>query len=351
MTERPTDPASVVSAATRARTRPLAGQPPRILVVGDVIDDLIVQPLAPITHATDTPSRITPTAGGSAANQAVWFAAAGMQARFAGRVGAADVGRILRVFDLAGVDAHLAADPDRPTGTIVVLVGADGERTMFTDRGANLGLRAADLPDHLLDEVRTLHVSGYSLFDDGVRAAVLDLVGRARSRGLPLSVDPSSTGFLAQVGPRRFLDWLPEVAALFPNLAEGRLLTGADRPNDIVERLLEHAEVVALTLGPDGALVAARGHDPVRVAGQAVEVVDTTGAGDAFCGAFLAAWLTGADLREAGRRGVAAGTCAVGVAGARPTGPPARDRPAPTDPSAPPRAARLGVPTDPSARP
>lgn len=137
---------------------PDPGQPqdagrPRVLVVGDVIDDLLVRPHRPIRPATDTPATITPSPGGSGANAAVWLARAGVRVRFVGRVGAADLARHAGLLRAAGVEPVLVPDPRRPTGSIVVLLDPDGERTMLTDRGANLGLRAADLPDRLLDDV------------------------------------------------------------------------------------------------------------------------------------------------------------------------------------------------------
>lgn len=291
---------------------------PLVLVVGDVIDDVIVRPLAPTAYGTDTPASIEATPGGSGANQAVWLAAGGTRVRFVGRVGAADLDRQRRALTEAGVEARLVADAAAPTGTIVILVAPDGERTMYTDRGANLRLCADDLPDAVLDGVAALHLSGYALFDPEVRAAVLDLVDRARRRGLPVSIDPSSTGFLATVGPADFLDWVAGTDVLFPNLDEGRLLSGEDDPAAVAAALLEHVPLVALTLGADGAIVAARGTAPVEVPAVDVEVVDTTGAGDAFCGAFLGAWLAGADPTGAAERGVAAAAGAVRALGARP---------------------------------
>jgi sugar/nucleoside kinase (ribokinase family) len=295
---------------------------PRILVVGDVIDDVIVQPLGPVVSASDTPARITPSPGGSGANQAVWLAAAGARARLAARVGAADLDRHVRAFVAAGVEPVLAGDPDLPTGSIVILVSSDGERTMYTDRGANLALRQADLPETLLEDVAVLHVSGYSLFDPGVREAVLHLVARARRCGLAVSVDPSSIAFLTEVGPTAFLTWIDGVELLLPNLDEGRLLTGVDEPEQVLAALLDHVPVVALTLGPDGALIGSRGRPPVHLPAADVEVVDTTGAGDAFAGAFLATWSAGGTLRDAGERGIAAAGRAVTVPGARPVASP-----------------------------
>jgi sugar/nucleoside kinase (ribokinase family) len=304
----------------------VSGAPaPKILIVGDVIDDLIVQPLRSVTPASDTPARITPSYGGSAANQAVWVAAAGARARLVARVGAADLERHTSALMAAGVEPVLTADPERSTGRIVIVVAPDGERTMYTDRGANLALRVGDLPDELLEGVTAMHLSGYGLFDPGVRTAVLDLVARVRARGLPVSVDPGSITFLAEVGPKAFLGWVAGAALLLPNLDEGRLLTGTVDPEVVLDALLEHTPVVALTLGPAGVLLGARGRPALHLPAPDVEVVDTTGAGDAFAGAFLAAWLTGAGLRAAGVRGVEAAGRAVTVAGARPPrgGPPA----------------------------
>ena len=195
----------------------------------------------------------------------------------------------------------------------------DGERTMYTDRGANLGLGVEDLPDELLDGVGLLHVSGYSLFDAAVRSAVLDLVARARRRDLPVAVDPASIAFLREIGPDRSLDWIGDVDLLFPNLDEGRLLTGEHDAEVVATALLSHAEVVALKLGEEGAIVVRRdGNHPCRVPAVASEVVDTTGSGDAFCGAFLAGWLAGEGDAQLLEAAVAAGARAAGVAGARP---------------------------------
>jgi sugar/nucleoside kinase (ribokinase family) len=290
-----------------------------VLVVGDVIDDVIVRPLEPVTRGSDTRARIEPSLGGSGANQAAWLAHHGATVRFAGRVGRADLPRHRQAFTSAGVEAHLAADDEVATGTIVVIVDPDdAERTMYTDRGANLGLRVEDLPDSLLEDVALLHVSGYSLFDANVREAVLDLTGRARRRGLQVSVDPASVAFLEAVGPATFLRWVDGVDLLLPNLDEGRLLTGERGPAAIATRLLDHAEVVALKLGAEGALVVRRGSPALSVPAVAGEIVDTTGAGDAFCGAFLAGWIQGRALEELAEAAVVAGARAAAVPGARP---------------------------------
>lgn len=293
--------------------------PSVVLVVGDVIDDIIVRPREATNRGSDTLASIEPTLGGSGANQAVWLAEYGASVRFAGRVGHRDLSRHQQAFAEAGVDARLVPDDQHPTGTIVVIVDPDdGERDMYTDRGANLALTSEDLPDDLLDGVGLLHLSGYSLFEPSVRAAVLALAARARRRGVGLSVDPASTAFLRDIGPQRFLDSLGEVAVLLPNLDEGRLLTGEQDAEVVATRLLDNAEVVALKLGAEGALVVERGGVAFRVPARPCELVDTTGAGDAFCGAYLAGVMAERGTQASVAAAVEAGARAVAAPGARP---------------------------------
>ena len=286
----------------------------RVLVIGDVINDVVVRPLSDVTEDSDTHAEIRSCPGGSGANQAAWL---GDRARFAGRVGAADHAVHTRELRRHGVEARLVADEDVPTGSIVVFVRPDGRRDMYTDRGANLRLRAADLPDDLLDDVGLVHVSGYSLFDDGVRAAVEDLVARASRRGIGLSVDPASVAFLREFGATAFLTWARHARLVLPNLDEGRCLTGLSTPDDVADALADRFEVVALTLGPAGVLVRSGGQR-VLLPALPVDVVDTTGAGDAFGAGFLRGWTEDGDLARAAESGLALAARAVRRLGARP---------------------------------
>ena len=101
--------------------------------------------------------------------------------------------------DRCGVDVHVSVDPVRPTGTCIVLVGADGERTMVPDTGANGAWSLDDLPTTLGPRTH-LHVSGYALVNPGAREAALEAVRRARSAGATISVDTASAGPLIEVG-------------------------------------------------------------------------------------------------------------------------------------------------------
>lgn len=288
------------------------------VVVGDVINDVVVRPLAPTATGTDTPSIVQHTPGGSGANQAAWMGELGAAVRFAGRAGAADAAVHRLALEQFGVDARITPDPVRHTGTIVVFVGLDGERSMFTDRGASAVLDDGDLPPQLIDGARLLHVSAYSLFSETSRHAVLDLWTLASDAGLERTVDPCSVAGLEAVGRDAFLDWTEGASVAFPNLDEGRLLTGADEPDEIVDALLDRYRIAALKLGASGVLAASRSGERVRLSAPAVVGVDSTGAGDAFCAGFLTAVLADAGLERAAACGMAAAARAVLTIGGRP---------------------------------
>ncbi|MGZ5398667.1 MAG: carbohydrate kinase family protein [Nocardioides sp.] len=291
----------------------------RILVVGDVVDDIVVRPLATVTEASDTDAEIRRTDGGSAANVAAWLGHLGAGVRFVGRAGTEGAERHRAALAAYGVDARVSADPNLPTATLVATLDPSGERTMYVDRAANARLRPDDLGDEVLDDVGWLHLTGYSLFDDAVRPAVLDLADRARAQGCGVSVDPSSVGFLSGCGAEAFLGWVAAADLHFPNLDEGRFLTGTEDPLEVVAALAERLAGVVLTLGASGASYA-DADGSLAVAARPADVRDTTGAGDAFCAGFLSAWTRSPDPTVALAAGATAAARAVSVVGGRPRG-------------------------------
>jgi sugar/nucleoside kinase (ribokinase family) len=290
----------------------------RVLIVGDVIDDIVVAPLDRVTRDSDTTSRIRHTPGGSGANQAAWLGYAGVAVRFVARVGVADVDRHLDELERFGVEAVLIPDPKAHTGSIVVMLDDEGNRTMYTDRGANLHLTVADVSPSLLDGIDVLHVNGYALFSDGPRSAVVALIEEARRRGINVTADPSSSAYLGELGASTFLACTHGAAVCLPNLDEGRVLSGQTEPDDVLAFLVGHYPVVALKLGHDGVLVG----DGKRVdlmPAMSSSVVDPTGAGDAFCAGFLSSWLGGSSATDAARAGSVLAARAVATNGGRPS--------------------------------
>jgi sugar/nucleoside kinase (ribokinase family) len=286
----------------------------RIVVFGDVFDDVVVVPSHAIRPDTDTISSIRRRPGGSAANTAAWLGSLGATVDFVGLVGAGDAAG--HAVQLPGVTAHLSEHPTLPTGTIVVIV--DGEtRTMLTEVGANAELTADSVTDAMLDAASIIHFTGYSLFGSPQRAAAIARLFE-RAADTPISVDPGSVGFIADFGAERFLDAIDGAAFLFPNLDEGRLLTGLDDPLAIALSLAQRFDTVALTLDADGVIVAQRGIGVERLPAVPALIVDPTGAGDAFSAGFLAEWVRSGDPIAAGRAGAVAGSWAVATIGARP---------------------------------
>jgi sugar/nucleoside kinase (ribokinase family) len=288
-----------------------------VVVIGDVMTDVIVRPEGPVIPGSDRRAEIRVLPGGGGGNQAAWLAHHGAPVRLAARVGARDRDPLAAAARADGIEPWFAADAERPTGVLVALVGPDGERSFLTDRGANTALCDADLPEALLDGARLLHVSGYALVAPGPRAAALGFLARAQARGVAVSIDPGSASFLAEIGPATFLDWVSGADFLFPNDGEAEILTGLGDPEARLARLASRFGQVVLKRGALGAMLA-KGTDRWSEAAPRVAAIDTTGAGDAFLGAYLAAWLRGAEPSACLAQANAAGAAITTILGARP---------------------------------
>ncbi|MEU2184400.1 PfkB family carbohydrate kinase [Streptomyces thermolilacinus] len=292
-----------------------------LLLVGDVVTDVVARHAKPLAPGTDTASRVRILPGGAAANAACWAARSGCaDVRLLGRVGAGEAAWHEAALRRAGVRPLLVRDPEAPTGTVVALVDgrAGGERTFLTDSGAVLRLAPSDWSARLLDGVGHLHLSGYLFFAATSRGTAALAMADARERGVPVSVDPASAGFVGELGADRFLGAVAGADVLFPNAHEAALLTGLSAPEAAAAALSRRHRLVAVTLGAAGALVAEAGEVVAWVPARRVRPLDTTGAGDAFAGGFLAARLAGATVAEAAEAGCHAGAEAVTVAGGRP---------------------------------
>ncbi|WP_373315181.1 carbohydrate kinase family protein [Streptomyces lanatus] len=292
-----------------------------LLVVGDVVTDVIARHRGPLAAGTDTAAAIRTVPGGAGANAACWAAHRGRaEVRLLGRVGADAVAWHEQELIASGVTPCLVVDPEAPTGTVICLVdtGAAAERTFLTDSGASLLLEPGDWSDAFLDGVAWLHLSGYLLFSEPSRALVRVALASARARGVPVSLDPASAGFLTELGVDRFLALVEGVDVLLPSRDEACLLTGLPDVEDAAAKLSRHVPLVVAKQGSAGALVARAGAVSTHVPAVPATLRDTTGAGDAFTGAFLAALLYGAGPEEAARAGCRAGASAVERVGGRP---------------------------------
>jgi len=293
----------------------------RVVVVGDLMTDTVAHASLALARSSDTPATVTMHGGGSGANIAAWLAVDGCEVAFVGRRGADIAGRN-RDMELMGygVDARLVMDPERPTGTCVVMVTHKGDHTMLSDPGANAALSPEDLPQDLFTPGSHLHVSGYTLLNPGSRNAVLAALSNADRAGMSISVDGASSAPLERVGAEPFLQMTNGATLLFVNADQGKVLTGREDPGQAARVLNAWYPQVVMKLGPDGAMMYSNGRpDPVRVPAPPVErITDRTGAGDAFCAGFLPAWLDNKPPGEALASGCRLAAKALGLVGARP---------------------------------
>src|SRR5579859_85837 len=293
----------------------------RVVVIGDLMTDTVAHAMLPLAKSSDTPATVTMHGGGSGANIAAWLAVDGAEVAFVGRRGADIAGRN-RDMELMGygVDARLVMDPERPTGNCVVMITHRGDHTMMSDPGANAALSPDDLPKDLFTPGCHLHVSGYTLLNEGSRSAAVAAIDHARRADMTISVDGASVAPLDRVGAEPFLQMTNGAALLFVNADQGRVLTGRTEPEQAARVLNAWYPHVVMKLGPDGALFYANGRpDPVRVPAPPVErIVDGTGAGDAFCAGFLPSWLDKKPPGEALTSGCRLAAKALSLVGARP---------------------------------
>ena len=289
-----------------------------VVVVGDVMVDVLAAMSGPISRGSDTRSHITTAGGGSAANVASWLALQRIRTSYVGKVGDDALGReSVAGLTTRGVEAWVSADPELTTGTCVVLVEPDGERSMLPDAGANSALRSDDLPHRLFRPGSHLHLSGYTLLNDGPREAGLAALALAQAADMTVSVDPSSAALIEEAGVAPFLEWTRGVDLLLANREEALILAGTDDVSSAASQLGDTYREVVVKLGRDGALWQ-QGFIAASAPADRVEVVDTTGAGDAFAAGFLASWLLHPEPETALAAGNRLAAQAVTKVGARP---------------------------------
>jgi sugar/nucleoside kinase (ribokinase family) len=276
----------------------------KIATLGDLMLDVIVRLDEPLARGDDVRARTRTGAGGQAANVAAWAASLGASARCIAKRGDDAAGELV-ARELRGHGVELVGPVAAgATGVVVSIVGADGDRSMASDRGVAPSLEPVEIDTDWLD-CDVLHVSGYALLREPISHAALFAVRLAREGGARVSVDVAAWTEIRAFGPVRFRELLDSVApdVLFATEAEWEMLGGAylTAPTGVIKRGARGAIVVTEDARLDLAPVAA-------------EVVDATGAGDALAAGFL----LGGSLEEAARRGLEAAARCVARVGSLP---------------------------------
>ncbi|MYB02793.1 MAG: ribokinase [Acidimicrobiaceae bacterium] len=298
---------------------------PEIAVVGSANLDLVVEVATiPVPGETVLGGDLRRIPGGKGANQAVAAARLGRRVAMVGRVGDDDAGTTLRsAMDAAGVDTTWLLNTDAtPSGTALIAVAADGDNAIVVSPGANGRVSSADVAS----SAGVLGAAAVVLLQLEVPLeAVAAAVRHARGM-VVLNPAPAPTAMLPD-------DLLDGVDVIVPNQTELATLAGytglsaiGEVDPDTAVALARGLPVAAavVTLGAAGAMVVTPA-DATHVPAPAVEPVDTTAAGDAFCGALADALVDGADLVGATEWAVRVGAAATLRPGAQPSLPTAAE--------------------------
>ncbi|MCR6670504.1 carbohydrate kinase family protein [Devosia ginsengisoli] len=249
----------------------------------------------------------TMTPGGGALITAAHLSASGRSSALLARFGTdslsvALAGQIEALgFDLQFLDRHETAGPQ-----LTVVMVNDNDRAFLSLRAGHA--RPASFERALAwSEATHLHIAEYATLHE-----MRDAITAAKANGLTVSLDPSWDDEL--IRDPLFFERSAGTDVFLPNQEEAYALTGTDDPHAALALLGRHFPVVALKCGGDGALLAMNGA-VIALPSPQVEVVDTTGAGDAFNAGFLNVWLDGASPDECLSAAITAGSRSVQASG------------------------------------
>jgi ribokinase len=293
-----------------------------LCVIGDFAWDVLIRTNKALLTGGDTFGEVMLTPGGSAANVAVWAARCGLPTEFIGKIGRDRFGQLAQE-DLTkeNVTTHLVETDEHLTGCVAVFVDQTGERSMVSGRGADFYLLPSEVPRETVRRAGHLHMTAWSFFVDPPRSASRAAAHLAQECGATLSFDPGSFQMIEEMGVSQFLACTQDLGIdiFLPNYEEGEVLTGLDDPEAIAAALagLYPKALIMLKLDADGALVYDAGVT-THIPPATNNLVDATGAGDSFAGAFLARYLSGSTAIEAARFATTISAWVIEHLGARP---------------------------------
>jgi sugar/nucleoside kinase (ribokinase family) len=270
---------------------------PEVTSIGDINVDIITAKVGdmPQRDSQVIAPRIALSSGGCAANFANAISLLGTGTRFMGKVGDDVFGDFLRG-NFSGVELILSMG--NRTGITIAITLEDDTRSFITCPGANSEFGIEDI-DFGLIEGEHLHIA--SFFLQGLRGDTSEILEYARERGMLISLDTGwDPGGWSDDDTKLVKEVLRGVDIFFPNVREGKAITGAEGEEDICKRLLSLGPgVIGLKKGGKGSCIATK-DEFCSVPAFGVETVDTTGAGDVFDAAFVFGYLKNWDLEEVG---------------------------------------------------
>ena len=176
---------------------------------------------------------------------------------------------------------------DEGTGTCVILITPDAERTMLTNLGVSTMLHPDNVDETIIRDAKAVYVEGYLWTGDETREAGLHMAKLAKQQNIPVAFTLSDA-FVVNTFKDSLLDFIQwNVDILFCNEVEAQAMTGETDSRKAFDKLLAWVDTLFLTLGSEGSLAGKSGHEPVQVGTFPVDAVDTTGAGDLYAAGAL----------------------------------------------------------------
>ncbi|MCC6145175.1 MAG: carbohydrate kinase family protein [Candidatus Hydrogenedentes bacterium] len=288
-----------------------------LVTVGVVCADVMVRPVDsfPAWGALGVVPHLELHLGGLAAVTASVYSQLGGSAAFVGSIGTDSFGDFLvNALQQRGVDmSAVRRDPANSSSATVVLISSNGERTFLHHIGTNGQVVVDDIDFEMVSHAKVFHWGGPALTPRLAGEPMARLFERARAAGVKTSMDTSFDGhghWLPLIEPS-----LSQLDIIFSSLEEARHYTGKETPEDIADFYRSYGvETAVIKLGEHGLYLKSRDvaeHLPAHK----VQVVDTTGAGDAACGGFLYGYAHGWDPLRCGRLANAVGGLTVQAMG------------------------------------
>jgi ribokinase len=298
----------------------------KLLVYGDIAMDVIVKTASISELEEDTNvDDLAITPGGSAANCAAIASDLGLTATFLGNIGNDQWSKLLEK-DLKKHHINIKyLNHMSGLATICIsIVNGPGNRKFYSYRGVNEISSIVPIPDSFIKQHQCIHLSGYSFQNANSAEMAMELVQSAKKHNLLVSLDPSY--LFARDLDLANNEILKNVDFFYPNREEAYQLTKLHDPLKAAQKIREYGpKVVIVTLDKDGCLVVGDDIQQTIKINNDEKVIDTTGAGDAFCAGFLTGVLNGLPLDQSCKIGSAAASHIIARLGAHEYPPSGRD--------------------------
>ena len=269
----------------------------KICVIGDINVDVITLLSGPLQKNTDTTSVNAITLGGSTCNIAVWLTHIGAKVELVGAIGDDVLGTwVITQLQAFGVsDENIRTATSNRTGTCVILVDETGARSMMPDFGANLLQTVNNEIENLISDSDIVVMSAYTFLRPESRTFALDVLECVERSSARMVIDAASSSPITNAGPEKVRKYLARADLVLANEDEfAALAAGAP------ENWTSEFRNLIVKRGERGALWLYQGQEVASVQAQDVRVLDTTGAGDAFCAGLLSQLRTRADWENLG---------------------------------------------------